>query len=81
MTTQTETNSSIQTRSRWQNLKRWLLALAEAVDYDPQSRTDEAIRQLREEVANLARTTQSQNKTMTYAIPKHPAHPVASDGR
>jgi len=60
MTTHTETNSEFHKPSRWQNLKRWLLALAEAVDYDPQSRTDEAIRQLKEEVANLARATQSQ---------------------
>jgi hypothetical protein len=60
MTTHTETNAEFHTPSRWHNLKRWLLAVAEAVDYDPQSRTDEAIRQLREEVASLARATHAQ---------------------
>jgi len=53
MTGQIETPTPEQNPSRWQKLMAWLTAFEQAMAYDPREYTDEPIRRLRAEVAQL----------------------------
>ncbi len=53
MTGQIETADVDQKATRWQTLRRWLTAIDEGMNYDPQEHTDATLRHLREEVARL----------------------------
>jgi len=53
MTTETHTGHSKHFPSRWQRLRLWSTAVAEAIDYDPQVRVEANMKQMRSEVDRL----------------------------
>jgi len=53
MTVQIETTNQDQTTSRWQTLKKWLRAIDESMNYDPQEHAAAANRHLWQKVEQL----------------------------
>ena len=53
MTVQVETLNGDRTHARWQSIKKWLTAIDDAMNYDPNEYADTMVRNLSKKVEQL----------------------------